>query len=324
MVSAKMYCRVQVGAGASQGMRQTAEGCGRQGRQRRAKQALGWPSSRAPTLSLTVPPGPAAQRTSLMRDGIVACTRGSGRGQAADEATACKMRASRRQAAAVAAAAHHAQGAGLGVLLGRAAVAGAIGAQQAGGTGGSGLLRAGASLTGAGSGRGAGKGHQHCDPCPRSLHGRRSWREGSGRALRALGAAPLTRPGTDQGGDHPVGKASLAKRNKASWSLMRAAHLCAAETIGASKHCKSLSGRQTLFTNACLAQPTPPPHRATRQQLPAPCSFGSMQALRLAARRAACEALLECSTSGRQPGALAQACRAFSAAAAELAPGGEP
>ncbi len=48
-----------------------------------------------------------------------------------------------------------------------------------------------------------------------------------------------------------------------------------------------------------------------------------MQALRLAARRAAGEALLECSTSGRQPGALAQACRAFSAAAAELAPGGE-
>ncbi|PRW59407.1 50S ribosomal L25 [Chlorella sorokiniana] len=46
-----------------------------------------------------------------------------------------------------------------------------------------------------------------------------------------------------------------------------------------------------------------------------------MQALRLAARRAAGEALLECSTSGRQPGALAQACRAFSAAAAELAPG---
>lgn len=148
-----------------------------------------------------------------MRDGMVACKRGSGRAQAADEATACKMRASRRQAAA-AAAAHHAQGAGLGVLLGRAAVAGASGAQQAGGPGGSGLLRAGASLTGAGSGRGAGKGRQHHDPCPGSLHGERSWREGSGRALRALGPSPLTRPDTDLGGDHPVGEATLAKCNK--------------------------------------------------------------------------------------------------------------
>ena len=77
------------------------------------------------------------------------------------------------------------------------------------------------------------------------------------------------------------------------------------------------------FASATAASQPPPPLERPPSDSSAAGSECTMQALRIAARRVAGEALLECSTSGRQPGVLAQACRAFSAAAAQLAPGGE-